>query len=98
MRAVAAHLIQSGKPDRSSDLLKLYFANSVVVGILAVLAPKHGKEIPMSLCQNIISTPLHGNKIPTKHSWELYTIYNPANRTAHSLGQEGNRIERRCQG
>ena len=84
--------IYSGKPHRSSYLLKLYFSKSVV-GILflfpciAVPTQKHGNEIPRSLCQNLISTSLHGNKIPTKclgneiptnHSSELYTIYNPA--------------------
>ena len=56
---------------------------------IAVPTPYHGNKIPTSSCRNFIPIPLSGNEIPTKwrgneiptnHSWELYTIYNPAAR------------------
>ena len=88
MRAVAAHLIFRVVSQRDLMILKSVVEN--FFSSIAVPTPKHGNEIPTSLCRNFISTLLHGNRIPTKwhgngiptnHSSELYTIYNPASWT-----------------
>ena len=81
---------------------KVYFTKSVVgpefpqqtlviegflFPCIGVTLPKHGNEIPTSLCRNFIPTSLCGNEIPkkwcgneipTNYPLELYTIDNPA--------------------